>query len=826
MPRGRLRVYLGVGPGVGATHAMLDEGRRRAARGTDVVVGVLGPLSRPGLADLAEPLPRTARDGRLDPAAIRDRRPSVVLVDDLAQPSDPAEATRSRWQDLASLLDAGIDVVGTTEVRAIASLADVVADLTGARPERTVPDALLWAADVELVDMSPDALRRRLAHGGLREAAALDATTAQLYRPRVLAGLRHLALAWLLDAVARAEPVDADRDAEVQERIVVGLSAGASSPRVLDRAVRLRSRLTAGRLHAVHVVSDAAYPTIGAADGERLREAAERAGASFQQVLGSDVPAALLHVAAAQRATQLVVGSGRPVSARRFRVGIAARLVAAATHLDVHVVPSVGAGPGHGLAAPAPGLSRRRRTAGFLVALALPGAATGLLLAGEAWVGVAGASLALLLTVVVAALVGGLRPALVGAVVGSTLLNYFFIPPVHTLRVAEPHNVVTLVGFVLVGLLVGAVVHRAASMTAQAARASAESRTLAAVAADTIRGEDALPTLMRQIRAAFGMTSVSLLEGPVGDPAGRTDEPDGWRSVASAGGEPPSHPGQADQQVQAGPGLVLALTGRDLAADDQRMLRAVAAQAQVLRERDRLAHEAAAAARLEATEHLRDALLAAVGHDLRAPLASATAAVDSLRATEVTWSDREREELLRTAAESLDRLGRLLADLLDLSRLRTGSLRVLRQPVWLDEVVSPALDELGPAARCVTVVAGDDLPPVLADGALVTRALVNVLSNALRHSPPERPPTVTASATAYRAEIRVVDHGPGIPARDQARVFTPFHRLGDTDARSGLGVGLALSRGLVEALGGTLEPEDTPGGGLTMVLSLPVAAVE
>lgn len=607
-------------------------------------------------------------------------------------------------------------------------------------------------------------------------------------------------------------------DGEIRERIVVGLSGGPGSRRVLDRAARLRTRTRNSQLHAVHVVAGAAYPGSPAPDIGALRVAAEQVGASFQQVLGDDVAAALVQVAAAENATQLVVGVGsrRPRRPWHTGRGIAEALLDAAPDFGIHVVPSDGAVSGRALVAAEPGLPRVRRIAGYLVALTLPPASASLLLAVEAWVGVAGASLALLLSVVLAALVGGLRPALVGAVVGSTLLNYYFIPPVHTLRVAEPHNVVTLVGFVLVGALVGAVVHRAASMTASSARATAESRTLAAVAAETIRGEDALPTLMRQVRAAFGMTAASLLEHPQHPGAS-------WTTIAASGADPPPRPDQADLHVDAGPSLVLALSGRTLAAEDQRMLRAFAAQAQVLRERDRLTSEASAAARLEATEHLRDALLAAVGHDLRAPLASATTAVDSLRSTDVPWSHAERDELLRTAGESLDRLARLVADLLDLSRLQTGSLRVASQPVWLDEIVGPALDELGTPADAVRVIVADDLPPVLADGALVTRALVNVLGNALRHSPSDRPPTVTASATASVGQLRVVDHGPGLPAEEQDRVFTPFHRLGDTDLRSGLGLGLALSRGLLEAMGGTLEPEDTPGGGLTMVLSLPQA---
>jgi len=264
------------------------------------------------------------------------------------------------------------------------------------------------------------------------------------------------------------------------------------------------------------------------------------------------------------------------------------------------------------------------------------------------------------------------------------------------------------------------------------------------------------------------------------------------------------------------------MSGRSLVAADRAMLGAFAAQAQGMLERDRLARAAAQATRLEATERLRDALLAAVGHDLRTPLASARAAVNSLQAADVHWSEAERQELLATAEESLARLTTLVADLLDLSRLRAGVLAVIVEPVWLDDLLPPALDELGASAGRVALRVPDDVPPALADAALLTRALVNVIGNALRHAP-QGAPTVTVSSGADRVEVRVIDHGAGVPEPDKERLFVPFQRLGDTDNTTGLGLGLALSRGLVEAMQGTLEAEDTPGGGLTMVLSLPAA---
>jgi two-component system sensor histidine kinase KdpD len=222
---------------------------------------------------------------------------------------------------------------------------------------------------------------------------------------------------------------------------------------------------------------------------------------------------------------------------------------------------------------------------------------------------------------------------------------------------------------------------------------------------------------------------------------------------------------------------------------------------------------------------MRTALLAAVSHDLRTPLASAKAAVTSLRSPDIRWTDEDRDELLATADESLDRLAHLVDNLLDMSRLQAGALAVFPRPAGLEEIVARALDDLGPAGREVVVEIPDTLPEVRVDPAILERVIVNLTTNAVRYSPAGRPPLLTASALGDRVELRVADRGPGIPEPDRDRVFVPFQRLGDTDNTTGVGLGLALSRGLTEAMGGTLEPEETPGGGLTMVLSLPAAPV-
>jgi len=269
--------------------------------------------------------------------------------------------------------------------------------------------------------------------------------------------------------------------------------------------------------------------------------------------------------------------------------------------------------------------------------------------------------------------------------------------------------------------------------------------------------------------------------------------------------------------------LSLALAGRPLPAADRRVLGAFAAYAAVALEQQRLAAEAEAAKPIAAAMRMRTALLAAVSHDLRSPLASAKAAVTSLRSPDMHWDAADSAELLATADESLDRLTRLVGNLLDMSRLQAGALSLFPRPAGLDEIVALALDDLGPAGRDIMVEVPETLPAVRADPALLERVVVNLTENALRYSPAGKPPLLAASALGDRVELRVVDRGPGIPEVDKEHMFVPFQRLGDTDNATGVGLGLALSRGLTEAMGGTLTAEDTPGGGLTMTVSLPAA---
>ncbi len=829
--RGRLRIYLGAAPGVGKTYKMLGEGQRRVLRGTDVVVGFVETHGRPhtdGMLEGLEVLPRRILDHRgasfteLDLDALLARRPDVALVDELAHTNVPGSRNEKRWQDIDELLAAGIDVISTVNIQHLESINDVVEKITGVPQRETVPDRVVRAADqIELVDMTPEALRRRMAHGNVYAADKIDAALGNYFRVGNLSALRELALLWLADRVDaglqqyRAQH-DIDSTWEARERVVVALTGGPEGETLIRRAARIAARSSGGDLLAVHITRSDGLTGANPTSLAQQRQLVESIGGSYHQVVGDDVPDALLSFARAENATQLVLGGSRRsrLLASLSGPGIGATTIRDSGDIDVHIVTHAEMGRGR-LPRRQGSLSRRRLGYGFGLAVVLPPVLAVLLDLGGDTLNLTSNVLAFLFAVVVVALVGGLWPALLTAVAGSLVLNYFFTPPTRSFTITEPNNVLALVIFILVAAMVSSVVDRAARRTRQAARSRAESETLATLAGSVLRGETALPALLERVREAFGMTGACLME--------RVDDEmtEIWRPLASAGVPTCRRPEEGDAEIPARDDLVLVLQGRSLAADERRLVGAFAAHAAAIVDRVRLSEAAAEAKPLAEADKLRTALLRAVGHDLRTPLASAKASVNSLRSTDVRWTDAERDELLATADESLDRLTRLVDNLLDLSRLQAGVLAVFARPVALDEVMPAVLAELGDEGLDVKVDIPHTLPLVHADPALLDRVLANLLGNALRYSPPGRPPLVTASALGEVVEIRVIDRGPGIPQPDRDRVFAPFQRLGDTDNTTGVGLGLALARGLTEAMAGTLQPEDTPGGGLTMVVSIP-----
>jgi two-component system sensor histidine kinase KdpD len=479
-----------------------------------------------------------------------------------------------------------------------------------------------------------------------------------------------------------------------------------------------------------------------------------------------------------------------------------------------------------GAAGHATGTGAVRRAAnrwrGALAAVLAPPALTAVLDQLRHGLNLTSTSLLFLAAVVAVARLGGMLSALAAALWASLLLNYYFVFPLHSPKIADANDAIALAVFVVVALTVASVVDLAARQSRRATRANAEAETLNALAVAVLRGDGALDALLDQLRSAFAATAASLLQS--GEPGADPASPAGaWRLIAASGPDRPRSPEEADTVVPVEPGAVLALRGRVLAPSDRHVLSAFAAQATAALERRRLAESAAETATLQAADKMRTALLAAVSHDLRAPLSAARAAVNTLADPELALAPQDRDELLEIADQSLTGLTQLVEDLLDMSRLQAGALRPRLVPLDVDEVIAPAVESLpgGGEHRIRIEPADPGTPQILADGPLLERVIANLLANAIKHTDSVVLVSVDAPAHGQSVRIRIADHGPGIPAAARDLVFRPFQRLGDRDNTAGVGLGLALARGLAESMGGTLTPQDTPGGGLTMVLDLP-----
>jgi len=825
---GRLTVYFGAAPGVGKTYAMLDEAHRRQARGTDVVIGLVETHGRAGVAAQLEGLdvlPRRVLEyqGRefteLDVDAVLRRVPQVAMVDELAHTNIPGSRNAKRWQDVHELLDAGIDVVTTVNVQHLESLNDDVDAITGVRQRETVPDHVVRDADqIQLIDLPPSALRRRLAHGNVYRAEQIDASLSSYFRVGNLTALRELALLWLADRVDDAlttyrhdHRIEAPWPA--RERIVVAVTGGAEGETLIRRGARIAQRAAGSEFLAVHVLATDGLPSAPPAAIAAQRILVESLGGVFHTVVGEDVATAVVDFATGVNATMIVVGVSRRT---RWREALSesngVEIARLAENIDVHLMTHEKARAGRRLRARTTPLSGRRNVTGWVLAVVGPAALTGILYLPRDRIGLATDLMLFLALTVAVALVGGLWPSVVSAVTGFLALNYFFTPPTGRLTIADPENALALTVFVLVATAVASVVDLAARRTAQAFRARAEAAALAAVSRSVLSGEDTAIALVARLRETFNLAAVSLLE--------RDSDRGPWHAVAMDGIDPALDPDAAQSVVAIDTHRVLALCGRVLPASDRRVLEAFASQAGVVLEYRRLLEQAEQAQALQQVDAVRSALLAAVSHDLRTPLATIRTAVDGLVSPDVQLSAEDTAFLVGTVSSSTARLERLIDNLLDLSRLQTGSVRPLLRATSLDEIVPLATEGFAPGELDVDVP--ETLPLVSTDPGLLERVLANIVSNAVRHAPTDVPVRVTASSTRRAVELRVIDSGPGLSDDLKEHMFEPFQRLGDSSP-DGLGLGLAVAQGLASAISAELTAEDTPGGGLTMVLSVPLA---
>jgi two-component system, OmpR family, sensor histidine kinase KdpD len=823
-----LRIYLGAAPGVGKTCAMLGEAHRRLGRGTDVVAAVVETHGRKKVAELIEGIEvipphylsyRGTLFPELDVEAVLRRRPEVALVDEYAHSNIPGSVNSKRWQDIETLLDAGITVISTLNIQHLESLNDVVAQITGVEQHETVPDEIVRkAAQIELVDITPEALRRRLAHGNVYPSERIDAALSNYFRAGNLTALREIALLWLADQVDSAlAKYRADKKItdtwEARERVVVAVTGGPESETLVRRASRIASRSSA-QLMVVHVVRGDGLSGVSPKEMGKVRELAASLGATVHIVVGDDVPTALLDFARETNATQLVLGTSRRSRwARLLGEGIGAATIKDSGKIDVHMVTHEQANRGLSLAPISP---RARQIVSWVAAITVP---WGILAITTRWfdptLDIGGKTAIFFAGVIAVALFGGVAPAVLAGMLSGALLVYFIAEPRYSFAVDNPSNAVTIVVLLGVAMAIAVLVDAAASRAREARRATQEAELLALFASSVLRGAD-LATLLERVREAYSQRAVCVVR-----------EVDGRQvSVASVGKNPCATVDSADTAVKVGDEeFWMLMSGRALTGRDRRVLGVVATQAAGLIKQGELAAEAGKVQSLAQADELRRLLLSALGHDLRTPLTAAKAAVSSLRAEDVWFSPEDTAELLATVEESIDQLSSLVANLLDSSRLAAGVVRPQLSEVYLEEVVQRALVSIG---KRTTVFGRGSLDRVkvelggtvaMADAGLLERVLANLVDNALRYAP-ESMVRINAGQVGGRVLINVVDEGPGVAKGAAEQMFEPFQRLGDTDNTTGLGLGLSVAKGFVEAMGGTIQATDTPGGGLTILVDL------
>jgi two-component system sensor histidine kinase KdpD len=817
MARGELRVYLGSAPGVGKTYRMLDEGFRRRLRGTDVVIGYVETHGRPNtdsqVRDL-EIVPRVTREYRgaaleeMDLEAVLRRAPEVALVDELAHSNAPGSTNEKRWQDVEVLLDAGIDVITTVNIQHLESVNDVVEKITGIIQQETVPDSVVRRAEqIELVDVTPEALRRRMAHGNIYAADKIDASLSNYFRVGNLSALRELALLWLADRVEDAlqqyqDVHDIDHTWETRERLIVGVNGSHADEVLLRRAARIASR-TGAELYAVHVVSADGIRT-SSEDLALARELINEFEGKFQEIVDDNVANALVSFAREERGTQILLGASRPPSALRPFGGVVEHVLRHSQDLDVHVIAVGEDRPSH--------VHRRRQTQQFswfrrLIGLVLTAAAMSLLTiilaSARSSLSLSTEFLAYLVVVLLLTAWGGAVVGVVAALAASGLENYYFVPPLHTLRIARPDDVVSVVAFLVFAAAASVLLSRFAQRSHEADRARAEAHVLAkAVATAGTSHEDLLP-LLDSLRAVFNATSVAIM----------VRDGEAWRADVVSG--PPPRDGAPFARFPIDDRYELSLEGVKLDAESRSL---VSAFAQRIAVGLRVMSSAQDAARLEEmveAEAARSSLLRSVSNDLREPLTTIQGKVSALLDGAESAPASEQHERLRAVEVEVKRLTRLINNLIDVGRLETNNVTPQFVSASLSDLLQQALSTLDTKGRQLDLDVASNLPHFTTDPDMLVRAIAIVVGNALQFGPIMEPVRIAAGATERSLELLVIDRGPGMSEARRDAILDPIQHF-DQEQR-GVDLGLTVASSFVRMLGGDFRFEDTPGGGLTVV---------
>jgi two-component system sensor histidine kinase KdpD len=863
--RGKLKIFLGYAAGVGKTYAMLEAAQQRRDEGSDIVIGYVethGRAETEALARGLEVIPRKQVEYRgttlpeMDVDAVLARKPRIVLVDELAHTNAPGLRHPKRFQDVEELLAAGIDVYTTLNIQHLESLINVVAQITGVVVRETIPDRVIdEASEIELIDLPPEELLQRLKEGKVYVPEMAARAMQKFFREGNLTALRQIALR------RTAERVDDQMRAYMQiraipgpwpagERLLVCVSPSPLSERLVRAARRLADELKA-EWFAVYVeTSGHARLAPSARDRiARTLQLAEELGAKATSLPGHSVAETVVDYARTHNITKIIAGKPlRPRWKELVQGSVVDQIIRQSSNIDVYVISSASQ-PGQTVEGKSWQPHRPWRR--YLFSLGLVALITLLGVPIHTLIEPTNLVMLYLAVVVVAAIYLGRGPSIVAAVLSVLAFDFLFVPPRFTFVVSDTQYLVTFAGLLIVGLVISTLTAQTREQAEVAQRREAQTAALYELSQDLAAAmglEAIMQTVIAHVGQTFSRKALILLpEGEVVKPyalsPGMTlDENE--LAVAAWAFQHGQPAGRGTDTLPAatvrylplktahGVVGVLGVQPSDpdvhLTPEQRRLLEVFASQAALAIERAQLAEQARQAQLLQATEKLQTALLNSISHDLRTPLVSITGALSSLQEDSISLDEATRQSLVETAYEEARRLNRLVGNLLDMTRIEAGAMRVIAEPCDVQDVIGSTLDRLADRLkdRPVTVDVPPTLPLVPMDFVLIVQVLVNLLDNALKYSPPDTPIEVRAQLADAYLEIAVADRGVGIPPEDLVRVFDKFYRVQQPGSVTGTGLGLSICKGIIEAHGGTIKADNHAGGGTVVILRLPLGQSE
>ncbi len=860
--RGSLKIFLGYAAGVGKTYAMLEAAQVRKSEGVDVAVAYVETHRRAdtdALLSGLEILPRKKVEYRgvdlteMDVDAVLGRHPQIVLVDELAHTNAPGSVHPKRYQDVEDLLDAGINVYTTLNIQHIESLNDVVAQITGVKVRETLPDTVLEeAGEIELVDLPPDELLQRLQEGKVYFPDQAARAVQLFFRKGNLTALREMSLRHA------AERVEGQMQTYMQaksiagpwaaaERLMVCLSSGLLGERLVRSARRLAGELNCEWIAVYVETPDLAHQS--EEERERIAHAlrlAEELGGKSVTLPGSPAAQVLLDYARTHNVTRIIVGKPiRPRWQELLRPSFIDRLIRQSGTIDVFVVSGEGSTRAvSGAREFFPHRPLRR----YLLSLLLVAAVTGLGYLIRDFVAPTNLVMLYLLAVVLAAANLGRGPSILASFLGVLAFDFFFVQPYLTFAFTDTEYLITFAGLFVASLVISQLGAQLRDQAESARRRQMETTSLYGLSRDlaVAEGMDAiLKAVTDNIAQTFDRDVVIFLpdtHGKLKPIAATSDFQTGENDLAVAewAMEHDQIAGRGTDTLPAAQARYLPLKtahgtvgvlavrphdpARHLPPEGYRLLESFASQAAIAIERIQLFEQARQSQLLQATEKLQSALLNSISHDLRTPLVSVTGALTSLDEQAGSLTEEDRRSLILTAREEAERLNRLVGNLLSMTRIESGAIRLNRQGEEIAEIVNAALEQLGKRIgdHPVRVNITPDFPSVPMDFNLMVQVLVNVVENAAKYSPAGAPIDITADYDESTAHLEVTDRGIGIPPGDSTRIFDKFYRVQRPESVSGSGLGLTISKGIIDAHGGLISARPRAGGGTVITIELPI----